>query len=74
MKKKYNPIELGTGFLMGSFPALMIELAVIAIINQFCRWRECDPVNYEWWMLIPLPLIVGVFMAIGIASLHLEDY
>jgi len=74
MKKKYNKLELSTGFIMGFFPGLFIELVVIAVNNFFCRWRGCGLIEPRWWMVIPIPIIAGVTMAISIANLHLEDY
>jgi len=72
--KKYNTLELLTGFLMGSVAGVLIEWALIYFYNLVCRWRGFSLLTAEWWMLIPFPLIVGLIMAQAIASLHLEDY
>jgi hypothetical protein len=72
--KKYNTLELLTGFLMGLVAGVLIEWALIYFYNLFCRWKGCSLLIAEWWMLIPFPLIAGIFMARAIASLHLEDY
>lgn len=72
--KKYNSIELLTGFLMGSFAGIMIELAAINLYYLFSRWRGTSFYAVDWWMFIPFPLISGIMMARAIASMHLEDY
>jgi len=74
MKKKYSTLELATGFLMGSFSAFTIETAVLFAYNYIGEWSGCGLFEAEWWMLVPFPLVIGVFMAVTIASLHLEDY
>jgi hypothetical protein len=72
--KKYNSIELLTGFLMGTFAGAVIELILLVLYNLLCRWRGVSIYKVDWWMLIPLPLFFGISMAKAIASLHLEDY
>ncbi len=72
--KKYNSLELFTGFLMGAFAGGVIELILIFIYNLLCRWRGSSLFIAEWWMLIPFPFISGILMAKAIAGLHLEDY
>jgi hypothetical protein len=72
--KKYNSIELLTGFLIGTFAGAVIELVLIVLYNLLCRWRGSDVFVADWWMLIPLPLVFGTSMARAIASFHLEDY
>jgi len=74
MKKKYNTLELATGFLMGSFPAFVIETAILYAYNFLCKWSGCGLFEADWWMFVPFPLVIGIFMAVAIASLHLEDY
>lgn len=74
MNRKYNRLELATGFLMGSLPAFFLEVAFLRAYNAVCSWSECGIIEFDWWMLLPFPLIIGVVMAIMIASLHLEDY
>jgi hypothetical protein len=72
--KKYNSLELLTGFLMGLFAGAILEWAIIYLYNLFCRWRGCSLLIAEWWMLIPFPMIIGILMAEAIAGFHLEDY
>jgi len=72
--KKYDKMELLTGFFMGLFIGTFIEAAVILLYNIFCRFIGARTFIADWWMLIPCPIIVGVFIAQAIASLHLEDY
>jgi hypothetical protein len=72
--KKYNTLELLTGFLMGSIAGVLIEWAIIYSYNLVCRLRGSSVFVADWWMLIPIPVISGIIMARAIASLHLEDY
>ena len=72
--KKYNTLELLTGFLMGSIAGVLIEWAIIYSYNLVCRFRGSSVFVADWWMLIPIPVISGIIMARAIASLHLEDY
>jgi hypothetical protein len=72
--KKYNSIELLTGFFMGSFIGMLIEWALLDLSNWIGHWRGAGIFVADWWMLLPFPRISGIFMARAIASLHLEDY
>jgi hypothetical protein len=73
MKKKLNPIEFLTGFLMGAFMGICLDLGFSAY-NLLCAWLGWAKISVTWWMLIPLPLVLGLVMGRAIASLHLEDY
>jgi hypothetical protein len=37
--KKYNSIELLTGFFMGSFTGTLIEWALLGLYNWMSHWR-----------------------------------
>ena len=72
--KKYNSIEILTGFFMGSFTGTLSEWVLLDLYNRIGNWGESGVFVADWWMLIPFPLISGIFMARAIASMHLEDY
>ncbi len=73
-RKKYNPIEYLTGFLMGIFFGVMLQGGVIFFYSLICKWLGWGLISLAWWMAIPFPLLTGFFMASAIAGLHLEDY
>jgi hypothetical protein len=66
-------IEYLTGFIMGVFIGLGLDLVIylgVILIKRLCGYQ----ISVSWWMLIPLPLLIGAFMSKAIADLHLEDY
>ena len=72
--KKLNSIELLTGFLMGLFLGFCIEGVFVFIFSLLSTWFGWARLEPAWWMMIPIPLVLGAVMAKAIASLHLEDY
>lgn len=75
MKKKLNPLEFQTGFLMGIVLGVISEGAFIFIYNAILRKLfEWQQLNLTFWYLIPVPIIFGIVMGFTIANLHLEDY
>jgi len=72
--KKLNSIELLTGFMMGLFLGFCIEGVLVLIYNMISVWFGWARLEPAWWMMIPIPFVLGVVMAKAIASLHLEDY
>ena len=72
--KKLNPIEYLTGFLMGSFLGFYGECLFLFFIRLVCIWLGWVRLDIPWWMLIPVPLLLGLGMGKAIAHLHLEDY
>jgi hypothetical protein len=66
-------IEYVTGFLMGFFFGLGLE-SLVVIYNLFARLIGWTPLRISIWLLLPVPLIIGLVMSRAIASLHLEDY
>ncbi len=66
-------IEYLTGFMMGVFIGLGLNLVIylgFALLRRL-GWAQ---ITVSWWMLIPLPVLIGLFMSKAIADLHLEDY
>ena len=58
---------------MGIFIGLGLDLIIylgVMLINRLCGYQ----ISIVWWMWIPLPLLMGIFMSKAIADLHLEDY
>ena len=74
LMKKLNPIEFLTGFLMGSFMGIILEGVFVIIFNLLSPWLGWARLAPAWWMMIPVPLVLGLMMGKAIASLHLEDY
>ena len=66
-------LEYLTGFLMGVFFGFGINGLVYGAI-WIAHWLGLPRLTITWWMLIPFPLISGLFMSKAIADLHLEDY
>ena len=71
---KLDPIQYLTGFLMGVFFGFIAEGVFFIIFNLLCTWLKCTHLDIAWWMLIALPMLLGVITGKTIASLHLEDY
>jgi hypothetical protein len=72
--KKQNPIEYLTGFLIGSFFGFFSECLFLLFFRLVCIWLGWVQLEIPWWMLIPVPLLIGLSMGKAIAHLHLEDY
>jgi hypothetical protein len=67
-------IEYLTGFLMGITFGLILECIIGFIYFLFCLWLRCTrPGLTWWWILVPVPLLLGIIMAKVIAGLHLGD-
>jgi hypothetical protein len=67
-------IEYLTGFLMGVSLGFSLEVGLVSAYNLLANWLGWVLLQLTWWMLIPLPLLVGFVVSKAIASLHLEDY
>jgi hypothetical protein len=67
-------MEYLTGFWMGAFFGVFIELIIVAICNLFCTWFGWLQLNIIWWMMVPLPLMFGLIIGKSIVRLHLGDY
>lgn len=72
--KKTNSIEYVTGLLMGIFFGFLAESIFILAYNLLCTWHGWVRITPVWWMLIPVPFVMGLIGGKTIASLHLEDY
>jgi hypothetical protein len=72
--KKTSSIEYVTGFLMGIFFGFFIESVLIMAYNLLSTWQGWVRIAPVWWMLMPVPFVIGLIMGKTIASLHLEDY
>jgi hypothetical protein len=44
------------------------------VYNLFCKWLGCTQIVLTGWIMLPLPVLLGIIMAKAIAGLHLEDY
>jgi hypothetical protein len=67
-------IEYLTGFLMGAFLGFSLEAGLEFSYNLLAGWFGWARFQPTWWMLILLPLLLGLVMSKAIADLHLEDY
>ena len=66
-------IEYLTGFIMGVFIGFGLDLILYLVILAV-GWLGGTHIAIKWWMMVPLPLLAGLFMSKAIADLHLEDY
>ena len=66
-------IEYLTGFIMGFFLGFGLN-GLFYVYNFICRFLSCTQVKVVWWILLPLPILMGLFMSKAIADLHMEDY
>ncbi len=66
-------IEYLTGLIMGLFIGFGLD-GVLAVSIRIANGLLQSNFKLTWWMLIPLPLLCGLFMSKAIADLHLEDY
>lgn len=73
-EKKANKLEFLTGFVMGAVGGFMLQGLVLLIYHAVARWQGWTPIEFVWWMGLPIPAISGISMGQAIASLHLEDY
>lgn len=71
---KQDSIEYLTGFIMGVIPGIVLDYVGVALYRWVCNWLGYPPPNPSWWIMIPLPLLMGLAMAIEIANMHLSDY
>ena len=62
-----------TGFIMGAGFGLGLEMSFTLLYNPFCRGQGCTILNFTWWHLAPLPLLLGIGMARAILHLPLGD-
>ena len=69
-----STLQYLTGFIMGALIGFGLTAVILVIYNLFCAWRGCALVGFTWWIAIPLPLLLGIFMSKIIASLKLGDY
>jgi hypothetical protein len=67
-------LEYLTGFLMGAFAGMVIEVAFWFVYYLFCLLLGWTVLRPLWWMMVPIPFFCGIIMARFIAGLHLEDY
>ncbi len=67
-------IEYLTGFLMGSFLGFTLEAGLVGAYNLLAGWLSWTKFQPAWWVMLPLPLLLGMGMSKAIADLHLEDY
>ena len=76
MKKmnSVSTIQYLTGFIMGVVIGFGLTAIPLVLYSLFCLWRGCSLVVFSWWYTIPLPLLLGIYMAKFIANLKLEDY
>lgn len=68
-----NTIEYLTGFLMGAILGMVFNWVGIELFRWVCNWLGCPPPTPTWWNMIPLPLLMGLAMAIQIAHSPFGD-
>jgi hypothetical protein len=59
---------------MGSLLGFFGECLFLLFLRLVCIWLGWVRLDIPWWMLIPVPLLLGLGMGKAIARLHLEDY
>ncbi|MGC9358218.1 MAG: hypothetical protein ACP5GX_10130 [Anaerolineae bacterium] len=70
---KQESIEYLTGFIMGAILGMVLNCVGIELYRWVYAWMGRPPPDPTWWSMIPLPLLLGVGMAIQIAHLRLGD-
>jgi hypothetical protein len=71
--KQLNITRYLNGFIVGFvFGALLIFVG-LTLFNLYCSWQSCPPMVYTWWNFIPLPLLMGISMAVFVANYTLRD-
>jgi hypothetical protein len=71
--KSSRTIEYLTGFIMGFILGFGLDL-LFYLYNLACQWLGCTQVKITWWLMLPIPILAGLFMSKAIANFHLEDY
>jgi hypothetical protein len=72
--KKFDKLEFLTGFIMGAAGGFMLQGLSLFVYRAVVGWLGRAPIEFSWWMGLPIPAISAILMGRAIASLHLEDY
>lgn len=59
-------IQYLTIFLIGALLGLGAEFLYRTIFNAFCRWQGCTLLDFTWWKMLPMPLLLGIVMTIAV--------
>ena len=61
------------GFIIGIVFGVLVVFCGITFYNVYCGWAGCAPAAYTWWYLFPLPLLMGIGMALFVANYTFRD-
>ena len=68
-----RPNRSWTGFFTGAIIGIISNFAFRTLYNLYCTWQGCTLREFSFWKMIPLPLLLGIFLAILIDPLVLGD-
>ena len=70
---QHNISRYLNGFIIGFVFGALLIIVGMTIYNLYCSWQGFPPMAYSFWNLAPLPLLVGISMAIFMANYTLRD-